>query len=197
MQILTKSDEEFQMLLEVAEEYGRQKEEKTSHKKSGSATEIVIRNHLLKAGFNVTLNPNVRILGSNRKIDSLLLEPSVNPNKLEYAPDEVDVIIEIKNNAVANQSKIIRQYFEELKNVTENFRFAVIVLSERKNYTHEITEEKLADKKFRVFTLIYRKRYPTGGLYRRSSIIEMMNKYEIIKTGKWKELLDYLEQRKT
>ena len=63
--LLTEKDEEFQMLLKVAEEYTRQKSEKTSEKKSGDATEIVIRNYLLKRGFNVTLNPNVKIEGSN------------------------------------------------------------------------------------------------------------------------------------
>lgn len=42
---LKKEDEEFQMLLEVAEEYSKQKSGDTSRKKSRNATEIVIRNH--------------------------------------------------------------------------------------------------------------------------------------------------------
>jgi hypothetical protein len=109
--------------------------------------EIVVRNHLMRKGFNVTTNPNVKIQGSNIRIDSLLLRPSVNPTRLVYATDEVNSVIETKNNAVANQSRIIKENFDELNRVSGNFRFAVIVLSERKGHTHEITEEKLQNSK--------------------------------------------------
>lgn len=44
--LLTKQDEEYRMLIDVAELYAPQKA-KTTEKKSGDATEIVIRNHLL------------------------------------------------------------------------------------------------------------------------------------------------------
>lgn len=181
------------MLLEVAEEFLRQKSEDTPQNKSGNATETVIRNHLLKRGLNMTLNPNVNIQGSSIRIDSLLLKPKTNPNKLSYSPSEVNTVVEIKNNAVANQSRIIKENFDELSGVSENFRFAVIVLSERKGYTHEITDEKLENKKYRVFTLVSRKKYPMGGLYRKEAIVEMLNNSEMIKTGKWEELLAYLK----
>jgi len=194
MAFLTKQDEEFQMLLEVAEEYLKQKSGDTPQSKSGNATETVIRNHLLKRGFNMTLNPNVNIQGSSIRIDSLLLKPKTNPNKLSYSPSEVNTVIEIKNNAVANQSKIIKENFDELSGVSENFRFAVIVLSERKGYTHEITEEKLENKKYRVFTLVSRKKYPIGGLYRKEAILEMLDNNEMTKTRKWEELLTYLKE---
>jgi len=190
--VLRREDEEFQMLLEVAEEYLRQKSEDTPQNKSGNATEIVIRKHLMRKGFNVTLNPNVKIQWSNIRNDSLLLKPNINPNKLVYAPNEVDTVIEIKNNAVANQSRIIKENFDELGRIG-NFRFAVIVLSERKEYTHEITEEKLGNKKYRVFTLVYRKKYPIGGLYRKEAITEILKNNEMTKTGKWEELLAYLK----
>jgi hypothetical protein len=190
--VLRREDEEFQMLLEVADEYLRQKSGDTPQNKSGNATEIVIRNHLLRKGFHVTLNRNVKIQGSNIRNDSLLLKPNINPNKLVYAPNEVDTVIEIKNNAVANQSRIIKENFDELGR-NGNFRFAVIVLSERKGYTHEITEEKLENKKYRVFTLVYRKKYPIGGLYRKEAIMEMLENNEMTKTGKWEELLAYLK----
>jgi hypothetical protein len=62
--LLTEQDEEYHMLREVAEEYARQ-HEKTAEKKSGNATENVIRNHLLSHGFNVALNPELKIHGSN------------------------------------------------------------------------------------------------------------------------------------
>lgn len=196
MSELTEKDEEFQMLLEVAEEYTKQKSEKTPEKKSGNATEIVIRNHLLKRKFNVTLNPNVKIVGSNIKNDMLLLKPkpNINSNKIMYAPNEVDMVIEIKNNAVANQSRIIKRNFDELGGISEKFRFAVIVLSERRGYTHEITEEKLENKKYRVFTLITRKKYPDGGLYLKENIIEMLHKNEMTKTRKWEEFIVYLKK---
>jgi len=191
--ILRREDEEFQMLLEVAEEYSRQKSEDTPQNKSGNATEIVIRNHLSRKGFNVTLNPNVKIQGLNIRNDSLLLKPNINPNNLVYAHNKVDTVIEIKNNAVANQSRIIKENFDELGRIG-NFRFAVIVLSERKGYTHEITEEKLQNKKYRVFTLVYRKKYPIGGLYCKEAIMEMLENNEMTKTRKWEELLAYLKE---
>jgi hypothetical protein len=194
MPFLTRQDEEFQMLLEVAEEYSRQKSGDTPQNKSGNATEIVIRNHLLKKDFNVTLNPNVKIQGSNIRNDILLLKPKVNPNRLVYSPIEVDTVIEIKNNAVANQSRTIRKNFDKLRGISGNIRFAVIVLSERKGYTHEITDEKLQNKKYRVFTLISRKKHPQGGLYLREAIIEMLSKNEMTKTEKWKGLVSYLSE---
>jgi len=191
---LTERDEEFQMLLEVAEEYLKQRRGDTPQNKSGNATEIVIRNHLLKRGFNVTLNPNVKIQGSGLRIDSLLLKPNVNPNKLTYAPNEVNTIAEIKNNAVANQSQKIRENFDELRRVSENFRFAAIVLSERKGYTHEITDEKLGNPKYLSFTLVSRRQYPAvGGLYSKEAIMDMLRKKEMKKTGEWEKLIAYLK----
>lgn len=192
--LLTERDEEFQMLLEVPEEYLKQKRGDTPQNKSGNATEIVIRNHLLKRGFNVTLNPNVKIQGSEIRNDLLLLKPNVNPGKLMYAPNEVDTVIEIKNNAVANQSRIIKENFDELRRVSGNFRFAAIVLSERKGYTHEITDEKLENPKYLSFTLVSRRRYPAiGGLYSKEAIMDMLRKNEMKKTGEWEKLIAYLK----
>jgi len=179
----------------VAEEYSKQKRVDTPQSKSGNATEIVIRNHLLNKGFNVTLNPNVKIQGSRIRIDSLLLKPNVNPNNRMCAPNEVDTIIEIKSNAVANQSRIIKENFDELRRVSENFRFAAIVLSERKGYTHEITDEKLGNPKYLSFTLVSRRRYPAlGGLYSKEAIIDMLNKNEMKKTGEWEKLIAHLKR---
>ena len=192
--LLTEQDEEFQMLLEVAEEYSKQKLWDTPQNKSGNATEIVIRNHLLAKGFNMTLNPNVVIQGSTIRNDSLLLKPNVNPNKRIYAPNDVNAVIEIKNNAVANQSRIIKSNFDELRRVSENFRFAAIVLSERKGYTHEITDEKLGDPKYPSFTLVSRRQYPSiGGLYSREAIMDMLRKSEMKKTGEWEKLIAFLK----
>jgi len=193
MSLLTEKDEEFQMLIEVAEEYSRQKSEKTPQTKSGKATEIVIRNHLLKRGFNLTLNPNVKIQGSEIRNDLLLLKPKVNPSKLMYAPNEVDVVLEIKNNAVGDQSMGIKINLDELSRISENLSFAVVVLSERKGYTHEITEEKLRNKKYRVFTLVSRKEYPKGGLYLKDAVMEMLRKKEMTKTREWDKLIEYLK----
>ena len=192
--LLTEQDEEFQMLIEVAEEYLKQKRGATPQNKSGNATEIVIRNHLLKRGFNMTLSPNVKIQGSEIRNDSLLLKPSVNPRKQLYSPNEVDTVIEIKNNAVANQSRIIKENFDELRVISENFRFAAIVLSERKGYTHEITDEKLGNPKYRSFSLVSRRQYPSvGGLYSKEAIMDMMKKKEMKKTGDWERLIAYLK----
>jgi len=192
--LLIEQDEEFEMLLEVAEEYSKQKQWDTPQNRSGNATEIVIRNHLLTRGFNMTLNPNVVIQGSTIRNDSLLLKPNVDPSKRTYAPNEVDTIIEIKNNAVANQSRTIKSNFDELGRLLENFRFAAIILSERKGYTHEITDEKLGNAKYLSFTLVSRRQYPsTGGLYSKEAITDMLRKKEMKKTGDWERLIAYLK----
>jgi len=194
--LLTEQDEEYQMLIEVAEEYLEQNKEKTPQNKSGKATEIVIREHLLRRHFNITLNPNVKILGSDIKNDLLLLRPTINPNQKEYSPNEVDMVIEIKNNAVANQSRIIKENFDELKELSPNLRFGVIVLSERKGYTHEITDKKLGDEKYRSFTLVSRRVYPeVGGLYSKKAIADMLEKKEMKKTGEWEKFISYLRSK--
>ena len=62
------------MLIDVAELYAQQ-QAKTIEKKSGDATEIVIRNHLLNHGFRMALNPELTIQRKSEKadlIDSIL-----------------------------------------------------------------------------------------------------------------------------
>jgi hypothetical protein len=189
---LTDQDEEYKMLMETADLYTMQKA-KTAEQKSGNATEIIIRKYLLKEKFNVTLNPNVKIDGSKIKIDSLLLKPTVSPNELVYEPDKVDTIIEIKNNSVTCQSATIKENFDKLRKISDNFRFAVIVLSERKGYKHEITDKKLKNKKYHSFTLVSRRKYPKHGLYLKSNIIDMLSKNEMKKTGDWEKLIAYLK----
>ena len=192
--LLTEKDEEYQMLIEVSDEYLEQKNEKTPQNKCGKATEIVHRDHL--KGFNVTLNPNVKIQGSIIKNDLLLLkEPKTNPNQKDYPSNEVDMVIEIKNNAVANQSRIIKDKFDKLEALFPNLRFGVVILSERKGYTHEITNEKLGNK-YPSFTFVSRRIYPKiGGLYLKSNIVEMLRKKEMKKTGEWEKFLSYLRQK--
>lgn len=191
---LTQKDEEYQMLLEVSDEYLEQQKEKTPQNKCGNATEIVIRCHLLKKGFNLTQNPNVKILGSNIKNDLLLLKPHVNPNQTQYSPNEVDMVIEIKNNAVANQSQIIKANFNELSTLFPTLRFGVIILSERKGYTHEITDEKLGDNRYHSFTLVSRRVYPkVGGLYSKMAVCELLKNDEMKRTGDWEKLISCLK----
>jgi hypothetical protein len=65
---LKASDEEYTMLIEVSEEFEKQKIDKTAREKSGKATEIVIRNHLIRRNFNLSMVPNVTIQGSKIKM---------------------------------------------------------------------------------------------------------------------------------
>jgi len=212
MELLKKEDEEFQMLLEVCEEYSKQESGKTSRKKSGNATEIVIRNHLLNRGFNVTSKPDVKIQGSNTKNDMLLLRPNVNLIELKsYAPNDVDAVLEIKNNATPSQvnkkpvqpSIIIGEKFDELERNTGVNRFAVVVLSEKllskTPYKYAINEEKIMKENCRVFTLVARReyprypKYPRGGLSRKTVILKMLENHELWRTGEWEGLIGYLE----
>ena len=85
---LTANDEEYIMLIEVSEEFQKQKTDKTAREKSGNATEIVMRNHLMKRNLNLSMIPNVTIQGSKIKNDLLLLKRGVDPNQKTY-PFEV------------------------------------------------------------------------------------------------------------
>ncbi len=191
--LLTKKDEEYQMLLEVAEEFIHQEREKTAQKKSGAPTEVVIREHLLRRGFNLTFNPNIKLVGSNKKNDLFLLKSTINPDQKEYSPNEVNLVIEIKNNAVANQSEILRKNFDELKKLSPDLRFAVVILSEKKGYSHEVTDEKLGNEGYLSFTLVSRRIYPkVGGLYSPGGIMDLLKNKELKKTGDWERLIAYL-----
>ncbi|MCL2643367.1 MAG: hypothetical protein FWD52_07675 [Candidatus Bathyarchaeota archaeon] len=183
--LLTKKDEEYEMLIEVAEDYIKQKVDKAIEK-SGTAVEVVIREHLISRGFNVTLNPNQKIEGSDTKNSIFLLEPIANPSQKEYASNEIKMVIQILNNADADSLNKIKTQFEELKQIGKYLQFAVVILSEKIGYTHEITTDKLGNNAFRAFTLISRKAHPkTGGLYNETAINEMLKKKELKKTGDW------------
>jgi hypothetical protein len=191
--LLTKKDEEYQMLMEVAEEYLHQEREKTAQKKSGAAVEVVIREHLLRRGFNLTFNPNIKLMGSNIKNDLFLLRSTINPDQKEYSPSEVNLVIEIKNNAVANQSEIIKENFDELRKLSSELRFAAVILSEKKGYAHEVTNEKLGNEGYLSFTLVSRRIYPkVGGLYSPGAILDLLKNKEMKKTGDWEKLIAYL-----
>ena len=102
--VLTVSDEEYTMLIEVCEEFEKQKIDKTDREKSGTATEIVIRNHLLTRNLNLSMIPDVTIQGSKIKNDLLLLKNGVDPNQKTYLSNQVKMVIEVKNNAVSWQN---------------------------------------------------------------------------------------------
>ena len=206
--ILTANDEEYTMLIEVSEEFQKQKIDKTTHEKSGNATEIVIRNHLLRRNLNLSMNPNVTIQGSKIKNDLLLLKNGVNPNQKTFPSDNVKMVIEIKNNAVGGKTmengkredpnKVLRVKFNELEGTTNVRNFAVIVLSEtllppRAPYKWRFKEEVIGKENCKVFTLVARQLYPRGGLYIKSSIVEMLQNEQMKKTGEFQQLISYLQ----
>ena len=182
---LTANDEEYTMLIEVSEEFQKQKTDKKACEKSGNATEIVIRNHLMKRNLNLSMIPNVTIQGSKIKNDLLLLKSGVDPNQKTYTFDNVKMVIEIKNNAVGGKTlengkredptKVLRAKFNELEATTHVRNFAVIVLSEtllppRTPYKWRFKEEVIGKENCKVFTLVARQLYPPDGLYIKSSI---------------------------
>ncbi len=192
--LLTKKDEEYQMLVEVAEEYINQKTNKTLQK-SGTAVEVVVREHLLRRGFNVSLNPNLKLEGSELKNALFLLSPITNPSQKVYSPGEVKMVIEIKNSADTNESTEIKANFDELKKLGPALSFAVVILSEKKGYAHEVTDEKLGDKAYRSFTLVSRKVHPkAGGLYNVTAINDMLKAKELKKTGDWDNFIAYAKE---
>lgn len=186
--LLTKKDEEYQMLIEVAEEYINQKTQKT---RSGPATVTVIREHLLRRGFNLSFNPNVTLEGSDIKNDLFLLKSTVNPSQKEYNSSDVSMIIEIKNNSSANQSESIKANFDALKAVAKYMYFAVVVLSDKKGYSHEITQEKVG---YPAFTLVSRKVDPkVGGLYSAQAVDDLLKAKAMKKTGDWEKFISFIK----
>jgi hypothetical protein len=206
--VLTSSDEEYKILIEVSEEFKKQQMDKTTREKSGNATEIVIRNHLLKKNLNLSMIPNVLIQGSNTKNDLLLLKVGVDPNQKNYPSNQVKMVIEVKNNAVGGRTlengkredpnKVLRAKFSELEAITNVKNFAVIVLSEtllppRSPYKWRFKEEVIGKENCKVFTLVARQLYPSGGLYIKSNINEMLQNGQMKKTEEFQQLVNYLK----
>ena len=206
--ILTESDEEYTMLIEVSEEFEKQKIDKTAREKSGNATEIVIRNHLIRKNLNISMIPNVTIQGSKIKNDLLLLKSGVDPNQKIYLPNQVKMVIEVKNNSVGGKTlkngkqedpnKMLRAKFNELEATTNVRNFALIVLSEmllppKTPYKWRFKEEVIGKENCKVFTLVARQLYPPGGLYIKSNIEEMLQKRQMKKTGEFQTLINYLK----
>jgi hypothetical protein len=205
---LTAIDEEYLMLIEVCEEFEKQKNDKIAREKSGNPTEIIIRNHLLRRNLNLSTVPEVTIQGSKIKNDLLLLKSGVDPNQETFPVDDVKMAIEVRNNGIGGKTlengkredpnKVLRFRFNELEGTTNVKNFAVIVLSEtllppRTPYKWRFKEEVIRKENCKVFTLVARQLYPPGGLYVKSNIEELLQKKQMKKTGEFQHLIDYLK----
>ena len=196
------------MLIEVSEEFQKQKVDQTAREKSGNATEIIIRNHLKERNLNLSMIPNVTIQGSKIKNDLLLLKNGVNPNQETFPSDNVKMVMEIKNNAVGGKvlkngkredpNKALRLKFNEIEGTTNVKNFAVIVLSEtllppRTPYKWRFKEEVIGKENCKVFTLVARQLYPPGGLYIKSNVVKMLQNKQMKKTEEFQQLINYLK----
>jgi hypothetical protein len=205
---LTASDEEYSMLIEVCEEFEKQKIDKTTREKYGNPAEIVLRNHLLTKNLNPSTIPNIAIQGSNIKNDLLLLKIGIDPNQKTYPSDQVKMVIEIKNNSVGGKTledgkredlnKVLRFKFNELEATANVRNFAVVVLSETLlppggPYKWRFKEEVIGKENCKVFALVARQLYPLGGLLIKSNILEMLQKGQMKKTGDFQQLINYLK----
>jgi hypothetical protein len=205
---LTTIDEEYTMLVEVCEEFAKQKIDKTTREKSGNPTEIIIRDHLLRRNLNLSKVPDVTVQGSKIKNDLLLLKGGVDPNQETFPVDNVKMVIEVRNNGVGaktlengkreDPNKVLRLKFNELEGTTNVKNFAVIVLSEtllppRTPYKWRFKEKVIGKENCKVFTLVARQLYPPGGLYIKSNIEEMLQNKQMKKTGGFQQLINYLK----
>jgi hypothetical protein len=208
MPVIAASDEEYLMLIEVSEEFERQKIDKTAREKLGNPSEVVLRNHLLRRNLNLSMIPNVTIQGSKIKNGLLLLKISVDPNQKTYLPNQVKMVIEVKNNSVGGKTlkngkledpnKVLRTKFNELEATTNVRNFAVVVFSEmllppKTPYKWRFKENVIGKENCKVFTLVARQLYPSGGLYIKSNIEGMLQKGQMKKTGEFQELINYLK----
>jgi hypothetical protein len=201
---LKTTDEELQMLLEMAEKFkaakslkGRELNRTEKSEISGKETENIIRSHLLSRDLNLSLTREFLVddeVGS-MEIDLMLLRKGVRPEDTPYHPKDVQVVFEIKNNAVTDQTTRTKANFDRIRK-RMNVGFAFVCLSERTSYKHRVTKEALG---YPVFELISRIR---------SRDIWMESKAEILaecqrlgrsgdtvmwKTGSWAELIKYLQ----
>jgi len=205
---LTADDEEYTMLIEVCEEFEKQKTDKTAREKFGSATETVLRNHLLRRKLNLSLNADVVIEGSKIKNGLLILKSGVDPSQKVYSVDVVKMVLEVKNNAVGgkllkngkqeNPNKTLRFKFNELEALTNVRNFGVVVLSEmllppKTPYKWRFKEEAIGKQNCKVFTLVARQLYPAGGLYVKSNIEKMLQDGQMKKTAEFQKLINYLQ----
>lgn len=206
--LLTANDEEYIMLLEVCEEFEKQKIGKSAREKSGNPAEIVLRNHLLRRNFNVSMYPNVTVLGSEIKIDLLLLKGGVDPYQKTFTSESVKMALEVRNSGVGsktlengkqlNPNKVLRFKFNELEAMTNLKNFAVVVLSEtllppRGPFKWRFKEKLIGKENLKVFTLVARGLYPRGGLYVRSNLVEMFESGQMRKTGEFDRMISYLQ----
>ncbi|HEX7481954.1 MAG TPA: hypothetical protein VF350_00615 [Candidatus Bathyarchaeia archaeon] len=206
--VLTDSDEEYAMLIEVCEEFEKQKIDKAAREKSGTPVEIILRNHFLRRNLNLSMIPNVTIQGSKIKNDLLLLKSGVVPNQDSYSSDQVKMIIEVKNNSVGGKTlengnredtnKLLHFKFNELEATTNVRNFAVVVFSEmllppKGPYKWRFKEDVIGKENCKVFTLVARQLYPPGGLYIKSNILEMLKNGQMKKTEEFQQLINYLK----
>jgi len=205
---LSESDEEYAMLIEATEEFDKQKNDKTLLEKAGKPPEIVIRNHLIKKGLNLSKIPEVTVEGSKIAADLLLLKPGVDPNQKTYTSSQVKMVIEVKNSGMSvkilengkreDPNKRLKMKFNELEALTNVKNFAVIILSEtllppKGPYKWRFKEEVIGKENCKVFTLVARGLYPPGGLYLKSNIAGMLAKGQLKKTEEFQQLVKYLK----
>ena len=206
--LLTTSDEEYAMLIEVTEEFEKQKTDKTARETTGTPTETVIRSHLQRRNLNVSTVPDVTVQGSKIKNNLLLLKVGVDPNQKTYPSDQVKMAIEVKNSGVGGKTlpngkiqdpnKTLRFKFNEIEATANVKNFAVIVLSEtllppKTPNKWRFKEEAIGKQNCKVFTLVARQLYPPGGLYLKSNIEEMLQKGQMKKTEEFQKLINYLK----
>lgn len=200
--LLTKQDEEYELLFDIAELYQKQKA-KTERKRSGDAAEIIVRDGLIKHGLSMALDKEVTykelsIRGYENqadRIDALLLKKGINQHKLIYEPKEVDTVIEIKKTAASDTvSEGIHKKFKKLEDISPELRFAVIVLSERllspTPYKNAICEEKVNIEKCKVFTCVLRRTYLK--LHDKAVLVNAQENGQLRISGEWKMFIDYL-----
>jgi hypothetical protein len=201
---LIQTDEELQMLLEVAEKFENAKRLKgralTRAEKSalsGKETENIIRAHLMKRGFNLSRTREFLIddaVGS-MEIDLMLLKKGVDPEDCPYNPKDVLVVFEIKNNAVTDQATKTKANFDRVKNRVV-VGFAFVCLSERTSYKHRVTLEALG---YPVFELVSRIRSRDVWMESRTEILAESRRIArdggpaMWKTGGWTALLSCLD----
>jgi UDP-N-acetylglucosamine 2-epimerase len=146
---------------------------------SGTLTVELIRQALLKKGFNVS-ERDVFIKGIPVEIDLLIYKKGISSeNRVLYKPEDVLVILEVKRKGTFGEFAIksIMNNFKLIKQRSKNINCIYVTLTERKNYKWKATEQNINSP---VFTLFWH------------SGPENNMKYE--NTRDWKKLINYLNK---
>lgn len=120
---------------------------------TGALTVELIREALLKKGFNVS-ERDVFIKGIPIEVDLVISKKGTKPkNRILYQSEDVLVVLEVKSKGTFGESSIksILKNFTLIKQKTKNIHCIYVTLSERKTYKWKATKNNIKSRAYTLF----------------------------------------------